>query len=77
MRKAKVIDPFGAAAQKQGKNGMHNLALIILSYSKDKNCYNAPMGQDYRGTKNVTLTGKACQAWSQQTPHRHGVYVRR
>ncbi|NP_001098315.1 plasminogen isoform X1 [Oryzias latipes] len=28
-------------------------------------------GQAYRGTVGVTVTGKACQMWSDQTPHKH------
>ncbi|KAF6723175.1 Plasminogen [Oryzias melastigma] len=28
-------------------------------------------GQAYRGTVGVTVTGKACQSWSDQTPHKH------
>ncbi|KAG8583052.1 hypothetical protein GDO81_008263 [Engystomops pustulosus] len=28
-------------------------------------------GQDYRGTKSVTVKGHTCQAWNSQTPHAH------
>lgn len=34
-------------------------------------CYNGPQGKDYRGTRNSTLTGKACQKWAVHTPHEH------
>ena len=29
------------------------------------------MGQEYRGTVNVTASGIPCQAWIAQTPHKH------
>jgi len=32
---------------------------------------NEPFGSDYRGTQRVTLSGKTCQHWSQNTPHNH------
>jgi len=28
-------------------------------------------GKNYRGCQNYTLTGKTCQKWSSQSPHRH------
>ncbi|XP_070534538.1 uncharacterized protein [Ptychodera flava] len=37
----------------------------------DIECYERDDGRDYRGHVNVTVTGKTCQMWSAQTPHRH------
>jgi len=34
-------------------------------------CYNGPKGEEYRGARSSTLTGRACQKWTEQNPHRH------
>ncbi len=34
-------------------------------------CYWTSRGQDYSGRFNVTMSGKTCQRWDQQTPHTH------
>jgi len=35
-------------------------------------CYNPQTyGEDYRGTKSVTLSGNTCQKWAKQKPHTH------
>jgi hypothetical protein len=36
-------------------------------------CFYDERGTDYRGTVNRTVTGKACQMWSEQFPHQHTV----
>ena len=34
-------------------------------------CYHG-IGVGYRGNVNTTQTGRTCQAWSSECPHRHG-----
>merc|ERR1712176_728255 len=35
-------------------------------------CCSGPKCIGYRGTKATTITGKTCQAWNKQYPHKHG-----
>ncbi|KAJ8302241.1 hypothetical protein KUTeg_021228, partial [Tegillarca granosa] len=35
-------------------------------------CKNTDNGIDYRGNVNITVSGKSCQKWKSETPHRHG-----
>ena len=37
----------------------------------DIECYTQPGGTDYRGHVSVTVTGKQCQQWTSQSPHKH------
>ena len=34
-------------------------------------CYTKAAAQDYRGHVQVTASGKACQEWTSQSPHKH------
>jgi len=36
-------------------------------------CYNAPKGLDYRGTKSTTKSGRVCQNWNTNSPHKHNI----
>jgi len=38
---------------------------------KDKECCSGRKCTGYRGTKAKTVTGKTCQAWNKQSPHKH------
>merc|ERR1712168_464445 len=41
-------------------------------FASSGGCYNPQTyGEDYRGTKSVTLSGKTCQKWAKQKPHTH------
>merc|ERR1712168_239465 len=41
-------------------------------FASSGGCYNPQNnGEDYRGTKSVTLSGKTCQKWAKQKPHAH------
>ena len=33
-------------------------------------CKNTPRGHEYKGTINATVSGRTCQAWQSQSPHR-------
>ncbi|XP_071948893.1 uncharacterized protein [Antedon mediterranea] len=45
------------------------------AFSKTKSliseCYKIENAVDYRGAANTTISGKACQSWTSQTPHKH------
>jgi len=46
------------------------------SYDACKDCYKATTkGKDYRGEVSVTISGKTCQAWNQQSPQTHPLYT--
>ena len=50
---------------------VQNTPCKLFSDRNYPQCYYEPVGKDYRGTKSVTLTGKSCQQWASQSPHRH------
>lgn len=49
------------------------IAGFAITSSQSASCTDDLEGYDYRGQLNETLQGFTCQAWSSQTPHKHGV----
>ena len=43
----------------------------MLFLHPDTECYTEATGRDYRGRVAVTKTGKTCQKWTTQAPHKH------
>ena len=42
-----------------------------FEFISDPECYRDPKGVDYQGHVSITSTGKICQKWSSDTPHKH------
>ena len=36
-----------------------------------KTCKTTKLGREYIGKQNKTISGKTCQRWDSQTPHKH------
>ena len=46
--------------------------LLLRCFSgRPTTCRNTALGTDYMGTLNRTGSGKTCQAWISQSPHKH------
>lgn len=53
---------------------MHSFILFCCCLPRPDHpeCFTLDSGADYRGTVSQTISGLTCQAWNEQTPHRHG-----
>jgi len=62
---------FGAGKHCHGKYGDVGLNYTFTAIDYSKVCCKEKKCTDYRGTKSATKSGKTCQAWNSQKPHRH------
>ena len=46
---------------------------IVLHSEIFVECRKEVDGRDYKGTWNYTITGRVCQAWNSQSPHKHSI----
>ena len=46
------------------------LTFILLDDCQLEEC-SGPNCSGYRGRQSITISGRTCQAWSQQSPHQH------
>ncbi|XP_035696734.1 uncharacterized protein LOC118430131 [Branchiostoma floridae] len=67
-------DPVMESKQRIPKGALALALLVLLGFYKGAyskvNCQEGN-GVSYRGTVSVTETGKTCQRWDSQTPHKH------
>jgi hypothetical protein len=50
-----------------------SLAAHKTSKTQQKECFDPKLsGKDYTGHVSVTQSGRTCQAWNMQMPHKHG-----
>jgi len=67
---------YGLKITKLAKSSYGRLASLMkfdFQYTENKaTCYlHKNEGWEYRGDKNVTISGKTCQEWTSQVPHAH------
>ncbi|KAI0242799.1 Apolipoprotein(a) [Lamellibrachia satsuma] len=54
-----------------GGRQMQSRDIDLSSPSEPKECLETLKGYDYKGHQNGTVSGRTCQAWASQAPHRH------
>ena len=47
---------------------------FYIKATKPEECIKTPKGIDYFGMVNVTKSGRTCQAWNKQQPHKHRIW---
>ncbi|XP_048736074.2 macrophage mannose receptor 1-like isoform X1 [Ostrea edulis] len=55
----------------QGNDGKENIQTKGFLMVKTADCYRNTLGRWYIGKVNITISGRVCQPWGTQTPHRH------